>query len=229
MSVLDQQVVQREREVPVDVRPVRRVRRLHDDRAVQPHLLGEVLSHVRVVPVEPGVGELHRVGERPTDRDWLLRLVRDPVVTVLQSQPVPMHRRLHVTRVGHLHGDLRALIHMQGRAGDRTGCMPASAGRRFRCPCGPDGCQVEAIAVAEPDDPLGNKPLIVVTAVKDAQAGWLPLQAEMLTLSTNSVQRVAQNATHTSLTEDKAEAVGIWGKAILDVVAAVRSGTPPTQ
>lgn len=89
--------------------------------------------------------------------------------------------------------------------------------------------QVEAIAVAEPDDPLGNKPLIVVTAVKDAQAGWLPLQAEMLTLSTNSVQRVAQNATHTSLTEDKAEAVGISGKAILDVVAAVRSGTPPTQ
>ena len=51
----------------------------------------------------------------------------------------------------------------------------------------------------------------------------------MLTLSTNSVQRVAQNATHTSLTEDKAEAVGISGKAILDVVAAVRSGTPPTQ
>lgn len=72
---------------------------------------------------------------------------------------------------------------------------------------------------------LGNKPLIVVTAVKDAEEGWMPLQDEMLTLSTNSVQRVMQNATHTSLTEDKAEA-GISSQAILDVVGAVRSSTP---
>jgi len=30
-----------------------------------------------------------------------------------------MHGRLHVTLVPHLHGDLRPLIHVQGRAGDR--------------------------------------------------------------------------------------------------------------
>jgi pimeloyl-ACP methyl ester carboxylesterase len=75
---------------------------------------------------------------------------------------------------------------------------------------------------------LGNKPLIVVTAVKDAHAGWMPLQDEMLTLSTNSVHRVLQNATHTSLTEDKAES-GISSQAILDVVDAVRSGTHLTR
>jgi pimeloyl-ACP methyl ester carboxylesterase len=75
---------------------------------------------------------------------------------------------------------------------------------------------------------LGDKPLIVVTAVKDAEDGWLPLQDEMVKLSTNSVHRVEQNATHTSLTEDKAVAVGISGKAILDVVAAVRTGTALT-
>jgi pimeloyl-ACP methyl ester carboxylesterase len=76
---------------------------------------------------------------------------------------------------------------------------------------------------------LGDKPLIVVTAAKDAQDGWMPLQDEMVKLSTNSVHRVEQNATHTSLTEDQAIAVGISGKAILDLVAAVRSGVPLTQ
>jgi len=75
---------------------------------------------------------------------------------------------------------------------------------------------------------LGSKPLIVVTAVKDAQEGWMPLQNEMLTLSTNSVHRVIQNATHTSLTEDKNES-GISSQAVLDVVDAVRSGTPLTR
>jgi hypothetical protein len=75
---------------------------------------------------------------------------------------------------------------------------------------------------------LGNKPLIVVTAAKDAHAGWMPLQDEMLTLSTNSVHRVIQNATHTSLTEDKTES-GISSQAILDVVDSVRSGTHLTR
>lgn len=63
------------------------------------------------------------------------------------------------------------------------------------------------------------------TAAKDAQPGWLPLQDEMVDLSTNSVHRVMQNATHTSLTEDEGDSA-ISVQAILDVVAAVRSGTP---
>ena len=64
-----------------------------------------------------------------------------------------MHGRLHVPKVGHVHGDLRALIHMQGRAGDRTvvcqhpqlGVLDALVDRT--------DAQVEAIPVAEPDDP----------------------------------------------------------------------------
>jgi hypothetical protein len=47
----------------------------------------------------------------------------------------------------------------------------------------------------------------------------------MATLSTNSIHRVTQNATHTSLTEDKTDS-GISSQAILDVVHAARSGTP---
>jgi pimeloyl-ACP methyl ester carboxylesterase len=75
---------------------------------------------------------------------------------------------------------------------------------------------------------LGDKPLVVLTAAKDAQAGWLPLQDEMVGLSSNAVHRVARNATHTSLTEDESDA-SLSSQAILDVVAAVRSGTPLAQ
>ena len=39
-------------------------------------------------------------------------------------------------------------------------------------------------------------PLIVVTAVAEAEDGWLPLQDEMVTLSTNSVHLVLPDATH---------------------------------
>ena len=119
VPVLDQQVIQREGQLPVGGGPVRRVGGLDHDRAVQPHLQAEVFADVRVVPVEPGVGELELVGERPADRDRRLGLVRDPVVTVLQPQPVPVHGRLDIAVVAHLHGDLRPLIDVQDRAGDR--------------------------------------------------------------------------------------------------------------
>jgi pimeloyl-ACP methyl ester carboxylesterase len=72
---------------------------------------------------------------------------------------------------------------------------------------------------------LGEKPLIVVTAAEDAQVGWLPLQDKLATLSTNSVHRVIQDATHTSLTEEEGDSA-ISIQAILDVVTAVRSGVP---
>jgi pimeloyl-ACP methyl ester carboxylesterase len=75
---------------------------------------------------------------------------------------------------------------------------------------------------------IGAKPLIVVTAVKDAMTGWLPLQEELTGLSTNSVQRLLPDATHASLTEDDEEARASI-QAVLDVVAAVRSGGVLTQ
>ena len=62
----------------------------------------------------------------------------------------------------------------------------------------------------------------------------------MASLSTNRLQRVIQDATHTSLTEDEGDSVNaiegmrLWGRlsplsssdAILDVVDAVRFGEP---
>ena len=82
-----------------------------------------------------------------------------------------------------------------------------------------------ALAQAQALTTLGDAPLIVVTAAEDAHEGWLPLQDEMATLSTNSAHRVIQGATHTSLIEDQADSANSI-QAILDVVEAVRSGEP---
>jgi pimeloyl-ACP methyl ester carboxylesterase len=75
---------------------------------------------------------------------------------------------------------------------------------------------------------LGDKPLIVVTAAKEAMDGWLPLQDEAVALSTNSIHRVLPNATHASLIEDQG-AAAIASQAIRDVVDSVRAATPLTK
>lgn len=69
---------------------------------------------------------------------------------------------------------------------------------------------------------FGNRPLVVVTASRDAQAGWLPLQDEMAALSTNSIHRVVPY-THASLVMDPV-ASETSVDAISDVVRAVRRG-----
>jgi pimeloyl-ACP methyl ester carboxylesterase len=70
---------------------------------------------------------------------------------------------------------------------------------------------------------LGDRPLVVVTAARDALAGWLPLQDTMATLSTNSSHRVVPY-THDSLITDQAGAQ-TSAQAIRDVVNAVRFTT----
>jgi len=71
---------------------------------------------------------------------------------------------------------------------------------------------------------LGSRPLIVLTAARGAQDGWLPMQAELARLSSNSVQHVLPDATHQSLVESRTVAVPV-SQAIHDVVAAVRNST----
>ena len=83
-SIFDENIVQREDQLPVDVRPVRRVGWLYDDGAVKTHLLREVFPDVWVVPIKPGIGELELIGECASDRDRSLRVVRDAVETIVQ-------------------------------------------------------------------------------------------------------------------------------------------------
>lgn len=72
---------------------------------------------------------------------------------------------------------------------------------------------------------FGDRPLVVVTAVAEAPRGWLAAQDTMAALSTNSAHRVLQDVTHTSLITSETGAAAS-SQAILDVVAAVRTGTP---
>jgi pimeloyl-ACP methyl ester carboxylesterase len=72
---------------------------------------------------------------------------------------------------------------------------------------------------------LGNKPLAVVTAPKQAEPGWLKHQDKLATLSSNSIHRVVKGATHESLLYDRSDSQAT-SAAIVEVVSAVRNDRP---
>jgi pimeloyl-ACP methyl ester carboxylesterase len=72
---------------------------------------------------------------------------------------------------------------------------------------------------------LGAKPLVVISAASGAEDGWMPLQEELARLSTNSVHRVLEDATHAGMVEEEGAATAS-AQAVRDVVDAVRTGTP---
>jgi pimeloyl-ACP methyl ester carboxylesterase len=74
---------------------------------------------------------------------------------------------------------------------------------------------------------LGDKPLAVVSAGKQPSS-WLELQGELAALSSNSVHRIVEGATHESLLSERRDAQ-VTGAAILEVVKAVRNGQPLMQ
>ncbi|HEY4610574.1 MAG TPA: alpha/beta hydrolase [Ilumatobacteraceae bacterium] len=68
---------------------------------------------------------------------------------------------------------------------------------------------------------LGDVPLVVVTAQKNAEDGWMDAQDQLATLSSNSVHRVVADATHDSLVSTSNGAAHS-SQAIIDVVDSVR-------
>ena len=81
-----------------------------------------------------------------------------------------------------------------------------------------------SLAQARASQNLGDRPLVVVTAARDAQAGWLPLQDRMATLSTNSSHRLVPYTHDALVTDQTAAQTSI--RAIRDVVHAVPSEVP---
>ena len=81
-----------------------------------------------------------------------------------------------------------------------------------------------SLAQARSLQSLGDRPLVVVTAARDALEGWLPLQERMATLSTNSSHRVVPYAHDALITDQTAAQTSVH--AILDVVHAVRFNMP---
>ena len=74
---------------------------------------------------------------------------------------------------------------------------------------------------------LGDKPLAVISAGTQ-EPGWLELQDDLATLSSNSMHRVVEGATHTSVVYDRSEAQAT-SAAIVEVVQAVRNDQPLTR
>jgi pimeloyl-ACP methyl ester carboxylesterase len=72
---------------------------------------------------------------------------------------------------------------------------------------------------------LGDRPLMVVTALQDAQEGWAALQDEVPKLSSNSSHWSLSTTSHASLIEDQADAA-LASQAIREVVTAVRTSKP---
>ena len=69
---------------------------------------------------------------------------------------------------------------------------------------------------------FADKPLIVLTAGSGHDAAWSAAQNRLATLSTNSVHRIIDGATHEDLITDEEDAAATT-QAILDVVSSVRS------
>ena len=93
----------------------------------------------------------------------------------------------------------------------------------------------EIFAQAGATGPLGDRPLIVLTAgkwesfggvsdetLREADEVWWELQSELASLSTNSDHRMVQDATHYIQWDDPRTVI----EAIREVVVAVREGRP---
>jgi pimeloyl-ACP methyl ester carboxylesterase len=72
---------------------------------------------------------------------------------------------------------------------------------------------------------FADKPLVVLTAGSGHDAAWSAAQNHLATLSTNSVHRVIDGATHEALIADEKDAAATT-QAILDVVSSVRNARP---
>jgi len=72
-------------------------------------------------------------------------------------------------------------------------------------------------------DKLGDLPLFVISEGQNASDGWKELQIDLASLSTNSIHRTLENASHVSLAFNPNDAHEV-SKAILQVVNAAVSG-----
>jgi len=74
---------------------------------------------------------------------------------------------------------------------------------------------------------LGDKPLAVISAGEQSSS-WLEMQEELAALSSDSIHRVVEGATHESLLYDKGDSQ-VSSAAIEQVVEAVRTDQPLTR
>ena len=143
-------------------------------------------------------------------------------VVLLDGQPAEAFERLPAFPLFYrVFRRVSALLPSLARLGVGRLLSPGSSPRQFRS-LRDEFAQLPAtLRQTHAAGRLGARPLIVLTATRDAMDGWLPLQEEMATLSTNAVHRMAPY-THSALIEDPGGAA-VSARAIRDVVAAART------
>ena len=81
------------------------VRRVDDHVAEQPHGLFDVLTHVRVIPVDTRVRKVYPIHEAAARRHLGLSEPGDAVAAIIQSNAVPMHGAWPIDLIDETHGD----------------------------------------------------------------------------------------------------------------------------
>src|SRR2546425_5460696 len=86
----------------------------HEDIPVETHLLAVVLADVWVIPIDAGIKETKPVGRVASDLHGGLCFM-NTVVTVLDTQTVPMHRSLQVPFIDNVDDGFRSLRDLESR------------------------------------------------------------------------------------------------------------------
>lgn len=139
------------------------------------------------------------------------------------SALVPLFTRLGVIRLSNFfpaHPDLPPLQRGQVEAFNSSTQHLVTTTEEFRA-------TPETTAQVRGTGSLGETPLAVISA-GDQPPSWLEMQDELAALSTNSIHRVVEGATHASLVYERGDAQ-VSGAAIEQVVEAVRTDRSLTR
>src|SRR5687767_13995612 len=88
----------------------------HHDVPGETEVLLDVLAHVRVIPVNAGVGKSNAIVERLAWLHGLLAHVRHAVEAMVEPDAVPVYRRRLIDRIGESNEHLGILRYPQQRA-----------------------------------------------------------------------------------------------------------------
>ena len=116
------------------------------------------------------------------------------------------------------YGDLPPQSRDQARASSATASYVQSTIDEY---ARANASSIEAASLVD----FGDKPLIVLTAGIGSSATWMQSQDHLATLSPDSRHIVVEGANHVALIHDE-QSAAVTTQAVLDVVAAVRSGEP---
>jgi pimeloyl-ACP methyl ester carboxylesterase len=136
---------------------------------------------------------------------------------------LPFLTRLGVIRLTNFypaHPDLPSQQRAQIEAFNSSTQQVSTTAQEFRA-------TLETSAQVRSTQSLGDKPLAVISAGEQSP-GWLEMQDELAALSSNSIHRVVEGATHESLLYDKGDAQ-VTSAAIDQVVEAVRTDRSLTR